>query len=141
MSLDKLNKYKINKAFTEGVDIVLDDAPDVVFKVKLPGQYNRAYIADIYQSVDIDYSNDGAVTPKGNVMDARQVQIDAFVEHCLVSIDGEPVPQNFAEEYLPAIEDLMVKASELVESIQTLEDEAVKKSQLSSAGKIAGVMS
>ena len=41
--MNKLASYKLDKAFTDGVDIYLDAAPDCAFRVRLPSQYNRVY--------------------------------------------------------------------------------------------------
>jgi hypothetical protein len=133
-----LSKYKLNKAFTEGVDIRLDDAPDVVFRVKLPSQYNRAYTQAMYSSMEFDVSDDGTVKPGGDLVDMRYAAEDAFMNHCLISVDGEPIPSDFAEVYAPAIPELMDKAQELANAIDSKVDDAVGKSSTSSTGSTSG---
>lgn len=139
MSLDKLKSYRINNAYTEGVIINLDDADDVDFLVKLPGPYNRPYIAAIYGDIDIDMS--GETSNKINVLRTREVQEKAFLDHCLVSIDGEVPPKDFAELYPAALEELMSKATAKVEEISARVDAGIKKSQPTSIGKVAGATS
>ena len=101
--MDKLASYKLNKAFTEGVDICLDDAPEVQFRVRLPSQYNRGYTNAIYGGMGFKVSADGMMQTEANIMDAKYAQEDAFLAHCLVSMDGEPVPADFAAEYPAAL--------------------------------------
>ena len=140
MSLEKLSKYKVNKAFTEGVDIYLDDAPDVCFKVRLPGQYNRQYMAEMYGAIEVSF-DDGEATTKTNVLQARDVQEKAFINHCLLSIDGEPIPDGFADEYPSALEELIIKANDLSEALTSRVDDAAKKSAPSLIGKSVGAAS
>lgn len=138
MSLDKLSKYKVNKAFTEGVVINLSDAPDVDFLVRLPGQYNRAYMAEVYGSLNLTFDDDGKPVGVANVIATRQLQEEAFLKHCLLAIDGEPTPVGFAEEYPKAIEELMVEAGKLVDQIAKGVDEGVKKSAPTLIGNANG---
>lgn len=140
--MDKLNSYKVNKAYTEGVIMHLDDAPEVNFLVKLPGPYNRAYMAAIYGSMEIDLeSAEGPedVKAKINFMEAKEAQEKAFVSHCLVSIDGDPVPDNFLEEYPKAVEELVEKANDAVKRVEARVEDATKKLQPTSTGSIVGV--
>ena len=136
--LDKLSKYRVDKAFTEGVIINLDDAPDVDFLVKLPGQYNRSYMAALYGAIEIDFDDEGNAATKTNVLKARDMQEAAFVDHCLVSIDGEAPPDNFAQEYPMALEELVRKANDLLEAMSDDVEEAVKKSAPSLVGNASG---
>jgi len=138
MSLDKLSKYRVNKAFTEGVDIHLDDAPDVCFRVKLPGQYNRAYMAEMYGSIEVDFNEAGEAKTKTNILKARDTQELAFIKHCLVSIDGEPAPDNFASDFPLALEELLLKSNKLLEGLDKAVDEGSKKSQPSLVGSTSG---
>ena len=139
MSLsEKLNKYKVDKGYTKGVVINLDDAPDVDFLVKLPGPYNRPYMADVYGSIQLDMASEDMPSPKMSVMQARDVQEAAFLEHCLVSIDGEDVPENFATEFPEAVEELMKKAGELVQQVSNRVEDGIKKSLPTSTGSAGG---
>jgi len=140
MSLqDKLSSYKLNSAYTEGVDFALDEAPDVVFRVILPGQFNRAYMADLYNSMDIDVDDDGTVNRNaGNLVETSRAQEVAFMEHCLVSIDGEPAPEDFLTEYPKAVRELIEKANEATLQLEGDVENAVKKSALSSVGSKSG---
>jgi hypothetical protein len=135
--MDKLKAYKLDRAFSDGVDIYLDQAPDVAFKVKLPSQYNRSYTTAIYGAMDWTLE-DGKVKSGGSVVDTRYAQESAFVEHCLISIDGEAVPDDFTNEYPAALTELMEKANELVTAIEDKVDDSVKKSPALSAGKSDG---
>ena len=135
--MDKLSSYKLDKAFTDGVDIYLDAAPDCAFRVRLPSQYNRVYTQALYAGMEFDLSS-GEAKPKGGVMAAKYAQEDAFVAHCLLSIDGDPVPDNFATEYPMALSELMDKASELAESIEKKVADSVEKSQPTSVGSGSG---
>lgn len=138
MSLDKLKAYEVNKAFTEGVNIFLDDAPEVEFLVKLPGQYNRAYIAALYGGIQIDITDTEASEVKTNVLEARESQVSAFVEHCIVSIDGEDVPKDIYSTHPAAVNELIAKAQDLVEAIDKEVELASKKSSPTSLGSVGG---
>lgn len=132
-----LDSYKLDKAFTEGVEIRLDNAPDTVFLVKLPSQYNRGYTQALYSGLDWDIQ-DGEVKTGGSLIATRYMQEDAFMEYCLMSIDGEPVPEGFLQEYPAAVAELMSKTNDLVQDIEAKVTTTVKKSQASSSGKNAG---
>jgi hypothetical protein len=134
MSLDA---YKLDKAFTEGVDIRLDRAPDDVFRVKLPSQYNRGYTSAVYGSLKINVDGDGA-RADGSIIGTRHAQEDAFVEHCVVSLNGDPLPGNFMAEYPEAVTELMEKASELASEVDNRVGETVKKSPASLTGSENG---
>ena len=135
--MDKLASYKLDKAFTEGVDLTLDAAPDVVFRVRLPSQYNRAYTQALYAGMDFDMT-DGEVKPKGGVMAAKYAQDDAFIAHCLLSMDGEAIPDSFASEYPIAVAELIEKATELASKIEAKVSDTVEKSQPTSLGSGSG---
>ncbi len=139
MPLAKLAKYQVDKAFTEGVELFLDDALDCPFLVKLPGEYNRPYIVELYGAIEVDFDADGETRAKTNVMAAREGQINAFVKHCIVSVDGEPTPDGFATEYPKAVSELMTKANSALEALQEDVEEAAKKSQPTLVGNQAGV--
>jgi len=136
--MDKLASYKLNKAFTEGVDICLDDAPEVQFRVRLPSQYNRGYTNAIYGGMGFKVSAEGMMQTEANIMDAKYAQEDAFLAHCLVSMDGEPVPADFATEYPAALAELMRKAQELANDIEAGVSDTVKKSPALLSGKESG---
>jgi hypothetical protein len=136
--MDKLRKYKIDKAFTEGVEIRLDNAPDVVFLVKLPSRYNRGYSEALYSGMSMSLNDDGSVKADASLVSARYIQEDAFVDYCLVSIDGEDVPSGFQGDYPEAVSELMTKAADLVEAIESKVDDAVGKSPASSNGNQSG---
>lgn len=136
--MDKLGKYKLDKAFSDGVDIRLDDAPDVVFTVRLPSQYNRAYTQALYSSMEWDLGEDGAIKTGGSLMATRYAQEDAFLEHCLMSMDGEPITEGFAKDYPEAVAELMSKAIDLSNDIQERVETSVKKSPASSNGNDSG---
>lgn len=138
MSLKGLDSYKLDKAFTEGVEIRLDNAPDVVFLVKLPSQYNRGYTQALYSGLTWDFDDKGEVQAGGSLVATRYMQEDAFVEFCLESIDGEPVPENFQRDYPAAIKELMEKTSELVQELESKVTKTVGKSSASSSGKGSG---
>jgi len=133
-----LGKYKLDKAFTEGVIIYLDDAPDVPIRVRLPSQYNRGYNQALYGGIKYDVDETGNVKPTSGLMDMKYAQEDAFLSDCLVDIDGEPVPENFREEYPVALAELMEKAKELADAIEFKVADSVKKSPASSDGSESG---
>jgi hypothetical protein len=135
--MNKLKAYKLDKSFTDGVDIPLDDA-DVTCRVRLPSQYNRGYTQALYGGIDFEFSDDGRVKPSGSIMDTRYAQEDAFIKHCLLSIDGEDVPDNFAADYPSALAELMTKATELANAIEEKVSDAVGKSLGTSSGKDGG---
>ncbi len=136
--MDKLAKYKLDKSFTEGVEIRLDNAPDVVFLVTLPSMYNRNYAQAMYSGMSMSMSDDGNITADTNIVVARYVQEDAFFDHCLKEMDGEPVPESFKRDYPEALTELMTKATELANDIENRVNDAVGKSQASSTGKADG---
>ena len=115
--MDKLSAYKLDNAYTGGVELTLDNAPDVIFMVRLPSMYNRAYTQALYSGMHMEVNDDGTVTGDTNIMDAKYAQEDAFVAHCLVSIDGEPLSKSFADDYPAALAELMEKATALATSI------------------------
>ncbi len=133
-----LKAYKLDKAFTDGVVIRLEDAPDVAFLVRLPSGYNRAYTQAVYGGMRFDLDDEGNVKPGGSLLETKYAQEDAFMEHCLVSIDGEPVPDNFAVDYPRALQELMSKAQELANALDEQVDDAVKKSPATSNGSTDG---
>jgi hypothetical protein len=138
MSLDKLKRYRVDSAYTQGVVITLDEAPDVEFLVRLPGKHNRAYIAEMYGAVE--FSLDGEVPNVTRTFSEMQdLQERAFLKHCLLSIDGEPVPPDFAAEYPDALEELMAKANKMAQAHQEGADAAKKKSVTTFDGSVAGV--
>ena len=136
--MDKLSKYKIDKAFTEGVDIYLDDAPDVAFRVRLPSQYNRGYTNALYGGMGFKVGTDGTVKTDANIMDAKYAQEDAFLTNCLLTVDGEPVDKDFATNYPAALTELMEKAAELAGEIEAGVSDTVKKSPALLAGSESG---
>jgi len=137
--MNKLKAYKLNKAFTDGVEIRLDDAPDVVFLVRLPSTYNRGYSEALYSGMSMSLDEDGQVKTGSSLMVARYVQEDAFVEHCMVSMDGDPIDDDFQAEYPEAVAELISKAGDLVEAIESKVTDAVGKSQASLSGKDDGL--
>jgi hypothetical protein len=137
--MSKLGAYKLDKAFTKGVEIVLDDAPEVIFIVKLPSMYNRAYTQALYSCMDISLTSDGKVEAgTAGIMVAKYAQEEAFVDHCIVSMDGEKLPDDFIDEYPGAVEELIAKATDMATAIDEGVNESVKKSQPTSTGKGSG---
>lgn len=136
--MDKLKHYKLDRAFTDGVEIRLDNATDVAFLVRLPSQYNRAYQQAVYEGIDISTDDNGNVLTGQKILLTRWAQEDAFIRACLVSVDGGPVPANFADEYPAALAELMAKASDLVTDIEERVASSVKGSPGSSTGSDDG---
>lgn len=136
--MDKLAKYKLDNAFTEGVCLYLDDASDVAFLVKLPSQYNRSYTQAVYGGMEFNVDQLGEMKTTGQILSTRYAQQDAFIDYCVISMDGDPVPQGFFDEYPAALEELMSKASELAAKIEEDVSNSVKKSPSSSSGKGSG---
>ena len=136
--MDKLASYKLDRAFTEGVDITLGAAPDAVFRVRLPSQYNRGYTQMLYGAMQFDISADGSVKPQGGLMQARYAQEDAFIQHCLLSLDGEPIPDTFRTDYPAALAELMEKATALASAIEERVSDTVKKLPGTSDGSESG---
>ena len=126
--IEKLRHYKLDRAFTDGVDIILDNAPDVTFRVRLPSQYNRPYSQALYSQLTWQTGEDGSIIPAGDLLATRYAGEDAFLAHCLVSIDGAPAPDNFATEYPGALAELMQKANDLVQDIEARVSDTVGKS-------------
>ena len=135
--MNKLKGYKLNKAFTDGVAIPLDNA-EVSFMVRLPSQYNRGYQQAICSGMGMKLDEDGNAVLGGDIMVARYAQVDAFVEHCLLSMDGEAIPDDFAIEYPDAVSELLGKATEMANDIEDKVSESVKKSSGSATGKGSG---
>ena len=135
MSLDS---YKVDKAFTTGVELRLDAAPDDIFLVRLPSMYNRGYSQAVYSGMDLTPDADGNVGTGVNMMIAKYARDDAFVEQCLVSLNGEPIPQGFIDDYPTAVAELLEKADALTAQLEAKVNDAVKKSQPTSAGKKGG---
>jgi hypothetical protein len=138
-----LDSYKLDKAFTDGVVIFLDDAPEVAFKVKLPSPYNRGYSQALYGAMDFKIDEEGKAQAAGNMMEARYAQEDAFIEFCIISVemvdDGESLDkQEFASGYPEGLAELMNKATELADSITEKVTTSVKKSSASSSGSETG---
>jgi len=137
--MEKLQAYKLDKAFTDGVVIRLDSAPDVEFLVRLPSQYNRGYTQAVYGDAGFTLGENGQVEVKGGgVVEIKWRQEDAFADHCLVSIDGDPVPADFREQYPAAISELFMKANQLAQEVDGRVGEAAKKSLASLTGSRSG---
>lgn len=136
--MDKLAAYKLDKAFTDGVDIYLDDAPDVPFRIRLPSQYNRAYSQALYGGMQFQVDAEGKVKPGADLIATRYAQEDAFLAHCLLSIDGEAPPEHFAQDYPAAMSELLNKATELANDLESTVSTSVKKSPTSSTGSESG---
>lgn len=136
--MDRLASYKLDKAFTEGVIIRPDRAPDVECLVKLPSPYNRGYCQALYGAMHWEADERGQFKTGGALMATSWAQEDAFIEHCLVSVDGEAVGPAFRDEYPELVTELMAKANDLVKEISDRVEEAVKKSSASSSGSKSG---
>ncbi len=134
MSLDS---YKVDSAFTKGVVITLEKAPDVEFLVKLPSRYNRGYTQAIYDGVSFQLES-GNVVPTGNLVEMSFRQKDAFVAHCIVSMDRKPVPAGFADDYQDAVSELYDKAMQLANAMEEKVTASVKKLSASSNGAGSG---
>jgi hypothetical protein len=132
-----LEKYKLDKSFTEGVDVVLEDVPEHTFRIRLPSQYNRAYMSAMYSGIDVENLSE-TMKKGGSVLQTRYAQQDAFINTCLISMDGEPIPADFFVEYAPLLDVLMAKANELANDIENRVEDNVKKSPSSSVGKANG---
>lgn len=138
--MDKLSSYKLDRAFTDGVEIVLDDAPDCIFMVRLPSAtYNRDYARAIFEGMAMDVGSEGEVKMgKVNMVVAKQVQDDAFVDHCIKSIDNKPVPKHFLRDYPTAVAELLEKANALTAKLEEKIADSVKKSEATSNGSSDG---
>lgn len=139
MNFDGLAHYQTNEAFTRGVVIKLDHAPEYEFLVALPGRANRAFIHEAFAAVDVDVQ-DGKVVPnfKQGAVKAAEDRRRAFINHCLKSVNGEPIPANFELDYAAALDELQQKAENLAEKIDKEIDEAAKKSVPSLVGSTDG---
>ena len=137
--MDKLAAYKLDKAYTEGVEITLDSAPDVIFLVKLPSMQNRLYAQALYSGMQMAPSEDGEMEAGVSLIVAKYAQEEAFCAHCIVSVDGEPLPDGFIDDYPSAVAELSEKASEMARAIDEKVERTVKKSPATSIGKGAGV--
>lgn len=135
--MDKLAAYKLNNAYTDGVEIGLDNS-DVVFMVRLPSMYNREYTQALYSGLNMDVGEDGTVTGTSNIMDHKYAQEDAFFNYCLVSMDGDPIPSDLKSNYPAVLEELIAKATEIAGAIEEEVETSVKKSLNTSSGKDAG---
>lgn len=130
MNLDGLSAYAVNTAYRDGVIITLDEAPDYKFRVVLPGGNNRAYLAAMAKEMSVDR----------NEIDTYLLSEQLFLEHCLVSINDEPVPADFHLTHTPALQEIMRKATDMAAEIQEESGDAAKKSVTTSSGRIAGVV-
>jgi hypothetical protein len=126
-----LAAYAVDPAFYDGVVIRLDLAPDVEFRVVLPGAYNRSYLAALAAISDL--SDDGGL---GSVLSGQKL----FLDHCLKAVNGEPPPADFAEKYAPALRELMEKAHTMADKIQSEAEAATKKPATTSNGSAIGVV-
>lgn len=133
-----LDRYKLDKAFTEGVDLRLDDAPDDVFRVRLPSKYNRPYSQGLYGGSAIPLDEKGELKGASGLIAWGHAQFDAFVQHCMISLNGEPIPADFHETHPAAVEELMEKAAEQAADLDEKVSLTVKKSSASSSGKASG---
>lgn len=153
-----LEQYRLDDAFTEGVDIRLDEVPDHVFRVVLPSMYLRPYavaMADdmaaiIRPAVESDDAGEGVGTDvvvdikpspsvRFNPVEMTFRQQEAFFRHCVKSMDGEPVPADFLATYPQVVTMLREKANELAEEINERVAVTVKKSPASSDGSGTGM--
>ncbi len=120
------------------MDITLDQAPGVTFKVRLPSNYNREYARVLYAGGRFELDDDGQLVSKTSVIEAAHANQDAFLKGCLLSMNGGPIPEKFAEEYPEALAELMVKAREMADALDEGIGEQVKKSATSSSGQTLG---
>ena len=136
--MDVLENYKLDRAFSEGVEIILEKAPGAVFLVKLPSTHNREFARALYSGVGFELDDSGEFKPTGSIIEATYAQQDAFVKGCIVSVNNEPVPTGFAEKYPEALAELMEKARALADELDAGIDEAVKKPPTISSGNKSG---
>lgn len=160
MNLDKLKHYRLDPAFIDGVIITLDEAPDAEFLIRLPCKYNRAFTSEIIGAFEIPMPDDAAeaatekaneagdakddkgpesVNPTAQVAAFLDRRREAFVRHCIVSMDGEPIDPDQLERECPEVVDqLLEKADAMAKALQEGADAAKKKSAPTSPGTTPG---
>ena len=136
--MDILENYKLDKCFTDGVEITLDNAPEAVFMVKLPSTHNREYARVLYSGAKYEVDEQGNITSAASMVEAMHANQDAFIKGCMISLNGKPVPVDFAEKYPEALAELMVKAREMADNLDQEAADIVKKPVTSTSGATHG---
>ena len=119
--------HGLDTAITEGKEFKLAGNDEYTFLVKVPSQHNKPFRNAIAASLDMSYGDDGEVKMNSNIVQFRQKQSEAFVSHCMVSINGEPVPADFGDKFPTVVEELMEAADKVAQAIDGEVEDAVKK--------------
>lgn len=118
MSLDK---YKLPLCLTEGVEITLDDAPEVKITVAMPISSNRKFAFGWAKRLPMN--QDGKF--EANPFDVMEAQRAEFINSCILKLEGVDKPETFFSDYPLVIEELWNKVQNLLPNYEKqLEDEA-----------------
>lgn len=124
-----LERYRVPLSAREGVEIELDGSTGK-FLVKLPSRYNRGYTAAATRALAVSLGEDGKADLSATDFVAwREARLDAFLDHCVVSMPEGVTREMLAGEYRPALDALFNRAEELAEAEDGEAIEAVKKSK------------
>lgn len=122
-----LDAYKMPKSVSEGVEIPLEDAPEVVCVVKLPTTYNKPFRSYIMDNLKVGPS--GMVEQPLHEVD--QIRREGFLETCLVmiSVEGVPVadPKAFFVEYPIAEDEVFANATKMAKELEEKTEDKAKK--------------
>lgn len=123
-----LERYRVPLSAREGVEIELDGSTGK-FLVKLPSRYNRAYTIAATRALAVKLGEDGKADLSATDFVAwREARLDAFLDHCVVTIPEGITREALAEEYRPALDALFEAAEELAEAEDAEAIETTKKS-------------
>lgn len=118
MSLDK---YKLPLCLTEGVEITLDDAPEVKITVAMPISSNRKFAFGWAKRLPM--TQDGKF--EANPFDVMEAQRAELIDSCILKLEGVDKPETFFSDYPLVIEELWSKVQELLPNYEKqLEEES-----------------
>lgn len=119
--------HGLDAAITKGKVYILDSNKDYEFLVRLPSEYNKAYQNQVSGALKMSYDDEGGVVMGATMLEFREAQRAAFLAHCLMSINGEPVPKEFSDNFTRVIDELFALANDDAAAIDGAVKDAVKK--------------
>lgn len=121
--------YRVPSSAREGVEITLPDAPQAVFRVRLPSHYNREYSIAAQRALTVRLGPDGK--PDYGSIDFiawREARLAAFLEHCVLTLPEGLTRESLADEYRPGLIALFERAEEMAGEEEAEAIESTKKS-------------
>jgi hypothetical protein len=127
-----LERYRVPASVLEGVEIELPGSEDARFRVALPTESNRAFIAALQRQLVRRAAPAESGPPDFSVIDSlafRDARIEAFREQCILEMPGELTRDQLGGEFWPALAALYERANDLATDEEAGAKAAVKKSR------------